>query len=88
MRYKVQIRVKFLMFLLLEKSCTINELLGHKLNCHINYTILIFICEFSLPRKGAIIPEKCFLIHLHIKFLFSFDYAQSDSTAKLYLLCF
>ena len=76
----------FLSFLL-EKSCTIDKLLRHKLHCHINYTILICICIFSLPREGAIILVKCFLLHLHVKFLFPFDYAQSDSTAKLNLLC-
>ena len=84
MRYKVQIRVKFLRFLI-RKSCAINELLRYWLHFHINYTILICICKFSLPRKGTIILGKCFLLHLHVKFLFSFEYVQSDSTAKLNL---
>ena len=55
---------------LLEKLCTINEQVRHKLYCHINFTILIFICKFSIPRKGAIIAGKCFLLHLNVKFLF------------------
>ena len=73
---------------LLEKSCTIIELLRHKPHCHINYTILICISKFSLPRKSKIIQGKCFLLHLHVQLLFSFEYVQSDSTAKLNLLCF
>ena len=85
MRSKVHIRVKFLK---LEKTCTFNELLRHKLHCHINYTILICICKFRLPRKGAIIQGKCFLFHLHAKFLFSFEYVQSDSTVRLIFYAF
>ena len=53
-----------------------------------NYTILTCICKFSLQRKPTIVPGKCFLLHLHAKFLFSFEYVLSDSTPKLILLCF
>ena len=86
MRYKVQIRVKFLKFLvrkIMYYQSKTKAPLSNKL-----YTILISICKFSLPRKGAIIPGKCFLLHLHVKLLSSFEYVQSDSTAKLNLICF
>ena len=84
MRYKVQIRVKFLVRKIMYYHL---ELLRHKLHCHINYTILIFMCKFLLLIKSTIIPGRCFLLHLHVKFLFSFEDVQSDSTAKLNLLC-
>ena len=93
MRCKVQIRVQFLKSLITKimyyQRTTMYYHVLSKTQAALSYKLRYFdLYIFSLPREGTIIPGKFFLLHLHVKFLFSFEHVQPDSTAKLNFYAF